>query len=188
MIFSTRGSCFIPTHNLEAVILGAITTRHNFTISRERIYTGIYKIRPATKLPITTVLLNFVKATKGISSSVRYTGTAGSKNGVAGTGWIGGIVGALENATIDNAEVHCSIQNGESKNYGFITGVARSTTNCKIGGEVLTNYDEENDSYDKVKISASNFHNYIYGSGKNTDWTGTDNYDGCDYLSVKPTF
>ena len=126
------------------------------------------------------------------TGNIVFTGTAGSKNDVAGIAYLGGIVGVFENAGVDNAEVHCSIQNGESKDYGFITGVARSTsilaTNCKIGGEVLTNYDEENDTYDKVKVSASNFHNYIYGSGKNTDWTGTDNYDGCSYLSVKPTF
>ena len=125
------------------------------------------------------------------TGNIVFSGTAGSKNGVAGTGWIGGIVGVLENATIDNAEVHCSIQNGESKNYGFITGADRSTTvratNCKIGGVTLGEWDDEDQVYEETKLSSSNYHNFIYGSGKNTDWTGTDNYDGCSYISVAPT-
>ena len=125
------------------------------------------------------------------TGNIVFTGTAGSKNGVAGTCWIGGIVGVSENATIDNAEVHCSIQNGESKDYGFITGVARSTTvlatNCKIGGVILGEWDDEDQVYEETKINSSNYHNFIYGSGKNTDWTGTDNYDGCSYISVAPT-
>ena len=125
------------------------------------------------------------------TGNIVFSGTAGSKNGVAGTGWIGGIVGVLENATIDNAEVHCSIQYGESKDYGFITGVARSTTvlatNCKIGGVTLGEWDDEDQVYKETKINSSNYYNFIYGSGKNTDWTGTDNYDGCSYISVAPT-
>jgi hypothetical protein len=125
------------------------------------------------------------------TGNIVFTGTAGSKNGVAGTCWIGGIVGVSENATIDNAEVHCSIQNGESKDYGFITGVARSTTvlatNCKIGGVILGKWDDEDQVYEETKINSSNYYNFIYGSGKNTDWTGTDNYDGCSYISVAPT-
>ena len=125
------------------------------------------------------------------TGNIVFTGTAGSKNGVAGTGWIGGIVGVLENATIDNAEVHCSIQNGESKDYGFITGVARSTTvlatNCKIGGTLIGEFDEEDQTYKTTVLSEGDYFNYIYGSGEATDWTGTDNYDGCTWLSAAPT-
>jgi hypothetical protein len=59
-------------------------------------------------------------------------------------------------------------------------------TNCKIGGSVVDTYDEEEDVYIETKLSSSNFYNYLFGSGKKTDWTGTDNYDGCTYLSSKP--
>jgi len=44
--------------------------RHNFINKIERINNGIYAAIPQTKEPITIVLLNFVKATKGISSKL----------------------------------------------------------------------------------------------------------------------
>ena len=31
-----------------------------------------------------------------------------------------------------------------------------------------------------------NYFNYIYGSGVNTDWTGTENYDGCTLIKSSP--
>ena len=48
-------------------------------------------------------------------------------------------------------------------------------------------YNEEDESYKTTVLDASNFHNYIFGSGEATDWTGTDNYDGCSVLTAKPT-
>jgi hypothetical protein len=32
-----------------------------------------------------------------------------------------------------------------------------------------------------------NYFNYIYGSGDSTDWSGTDNYDGCTFLTEVPS-
>ena len=119
-----------------------------------------------------------------------FTGTAGIKNDVPGTAYLGGLVGVLENASVDNGEVHCSLQIGESKNYGFITGSARSATvvasNSKVGGSILGEYDTEDEEYKTTTLDASNYYNYIYGSGEATDWGTSTNYDGCTYLSAKP--
>jgi hypothetical protein len=69
-------------------------------------------------------------------------------------------------------------------------GVARTDTvkavNCAIGGCVMER-DEADDTYRPTAIKEDEFYNYIYGSGESTDWTGTENYDGCTYLSEMPT-
>ena len=118
--------------------------------------------------------------------------------GATGTAYVGGISGSA-NIIFGNAESFCKIQAFQVKEdelikytgVGHITGSSRSATviakNCKLGGTLVIEYDIENEEYDTEKLSASNFHNHIYGSGKNTDWSGTDNYDGCSYISVAPT-
>ena len=118
--------------------------------------------------------------------------------GATSTAYVGGISGSA-NIIFGNAESFCKIQAFQVKGdelikytgVGHITGSSRSATviakNCKLGGTLVSDYDIENEEYDTEKLSASNFHNHIYGSGKNTDWSGTDNYDGCSYISVAPT-
>ena len=74
-------------------------------------------------------------------------------------------------------------------NMAMTPKVAGSTiTNCKIGGVTLGEWDDEDQVYEETKLSSSNYHNFIYGSGNATDWTGTDNYDGCTLLTSAPTF
>ena len=125
--------------------------------------------------------------------NIVFTGTAGSKDGVAGVSYVGGIMAQSENASVTNAESYCSISAKSADYYGFILGSARSSTviasNCKIGGKIIDGeYNSEEDEYSDVKLSSANYHNFIYGSGKNTDWTGTENYDGCTLLTSAPTF
>ena len=110
--------------------------------------------------------------------------------GSAEESWVGGIM-AQTNTSIANAECYCTINAPSAKNLGAIMGSARTegsvvATNCKVGGSLIDTYDVEEDEYIETKLSASNFYNYIYGSGKNTDWSGTDNYDGCSYISAAP--
>ena len=119
-----------------------------------------------------------------------YTGDPGVKSGVPGESWVGGVV-AYSVAPVSNVECYCTINAPTAKNLGVITGSARSTTvvasNCKLGGTLMGEYDPEDEEYKTTNLDASNFHNYIYGSGEATDWTGTDNYDGCSVLTAKPT-
>jgi hypothetical protein len=55
-----------------------------------------------------------------------------------------------------------------------------------VGGG-FNKYKIEEESHELQRVTASNFHIFIYGSGKDTDWSGTDNYDGCSHLAKRPT-
>ena len=116
-----------------------------------------------------------------------FTGTAGIKNDVPGTAYLGGLVGVLENASVDNGEIHCSIQAGESKSYGFTIGVPRTdvvkATNCKIGGTILGEYDEDDEAYKKITLTGSDYFEYIYS--EKVDQSVAE-ADGCSYLEAKP--
>ena len=116
-----------------------------------------------------------------------FTGTAGIKNDVPGTAYLGGLVGVLENASVDNGEVHCSIQTGESKNYGFTIGVPRTdvvkATNCKVGGSIVGEYNVEDESYKTTTLDASNYFNHIYSTPVEQS---VAEVDGCSVLTAKP--
>ena len=47
-------------------------------------------------------------------------------------------------------------------------------------------YDTEDEEYKTTVLDESNFYNHIFSSGENTDWTGTEDYDGCSVLTAKP--
>jgi hypothetical protein len=116
----------------------------------------------------------------------------------AQTGYVAGII---PNAytSFANAESYGNItaywlNNGAVTTYsgvGFITGAARTesfkVTNCKVGGTISTSYNALDEKDIIEKLNSSNYYNYIYGSGIDTDWTGTDNYDGCTLLTAAPT-
>ena len=105
---------------------------------------------------------------------------------------VGGIFGYCS-SPVEGATSYCNIKvvGVPIAQVGMFSGSARSTTslatNFKVGGAIAGEYNEEEDEYTWIKLSSSNFHNYIYGSGKNTDWTGTDNYDGGSCITSAPT-
>ena len=110
---------------------------------------------------------------------------------IPATNGFGGIIG-VAGGTINGAQSYFTLEKNYeiAANIGFITGSARANgsvvaSNCKIGGGVLK-FDDADESMKVVPFTESDFHNYIYGSGTDTDWTGTDNYDGCTLLSAKP--
>ena len=107
---------------------------------------------------------------------------------VAGS-YIGGIIGKL-NVNVSNALCYAEIRAKGYTNVGWIMGAARSenskAVNCKVGGYIRV-IDEEDESEALQYITEADYFNYIYGNGVNTDWTGTENYDGCTLLSEKPT-
>ena len=131
---------------------------------------------------------------------IKFTGNANSANSS-----VGGIVAYSTAAgKITNCKHYANIQaidvsNGTMyPNVGAITGshrvlelgkgVARTAIveNCQVGGAMLGAYNIEDEEYVTTSLSESNYFNYIYGSGAGTDWTGTDNYDGCTLLTAKP--
>lgn len=104
-------------------------------------------------------------------------------------GYVGGVFGKTSVA-IPNGEVYFTL-NAQNYTAGMITGSSRSetvkATNGKVGGSTMV-YNVEDCYYKATAIPEDDYYKYIYGSGEATDWTGTDNYDGCTFLSVKPTF
>ena len=133
---------------------------------------------------------------------IKFTGNANSANSS-----VGGIVAYSTAAgKITNCKHYANIQAIDvSKgtmypNVGAITGshrvlelgkgVARTAIveNCQVGGAILGAYNIEDEEYVTTTLSESNYFNFIYGSGEATDWTGTNNYDGCTLLEAKPTF
>ncbi len=103
---------------------------------------------------------------------------------------VGGIFGYCS-SPVDGATSYCTIKVVDIPNaeVGMFSGSARSATslatNCKFGGIFVGEYDEEDEAYKEYTLDESNFFNYIYGG--TTDWTGTDNYDGCTVLTAKPS-
>jgi hypothetical protein len=135
-----------------------------------------------TNLPETARIINL--------GEIEFTGTPGEKEGKPGTAYAGGILGYSENATVTNAESYCTINASKVDYLGFIIATPRSSTvvatNCKVGGATMT-YDAADFTYKPVEIAEDNYFNYIYGSGDSTDWSGTDNYDGCTFLTEVPS-
>ena len=104
---------------------------------------------------------------------------------------VGGIYGHCP-SPVEGATSYCTLKVVDIPNaqVGIFSGSARSATslatNCQIGGSIAGEYDEEDEDYKFYTLDASNFHNYMYGSGASTDWTGTENHDGCTALTSKP--
>ena len=125
-----------------------------------------------------------------INTNVINTGDLSVTGTLNGVYYIGGVCGgALATGSITNAKCYCSIYPGVYL-AGFIFGKERvdntKAINCQIGGAMLT-YDTEDESYHDKPLTADNFYNYIYCSGDTSDWAGTSNYDGCTFLSSKPS-
>lgn len=102
--------------------------------------------------------------------------------------YAGGVAG-YTTVPIENATCVCTFDKRGIANWGMILGVPRSESvkavNCKIGGSIITDYNIEDEIYTSKELSESNYYKYIYANGETTDWSGTDNYDGCTYLAPK---
>ena len=108
---------------------------------------------------------------------------------------IGGLYGftTIAKCVAENAEVYSNINAVGYPSVGMFYGFNRTNTcyvkNGKVGGSICKekkfNGDTFQDEEVVVTIDESNFMNCIYGT--TTDWAGSTTYDGCSFLSVKPT-
>ena len=55
-----------------------------------------------------------------------------------------------------------------------------------MGGNTYT-WDDDEENWRPKALISNNVHNYLYGSGSTTNWSGTDNYDGVTFITTKPT-
>ena len=117
--------------------------------------------------------------------------------------YVGGIKG-YSVTSLDGSKVYCDIFAKDCTYVGIVTGrprvveetVTNYATNCQVGGRIAKTesekktWDDDAEDYivavtpDWNSISNDNFFSYIYGSA---DWAGVENYDGCSWLSEKPS-
>ena len=112
---------------------------------------------------------------------------------------VGGLLGQT-NTSFVNFHAHCNIRAIGFQNHnvcGMLTGSPRGgklvSSNCSAGGSIC--YENENDynadgdligTKDKpIYLTQEDYFNYLYGN--NVDWTNIEGYDGCTFLSEKPT-
>ena len=121
---------------------------------------------------------------------VSYLGDITCNGTSAGPIYVGGWAGS-STTSVENGQIYTNMNTGENKNVGMVFGVARvnesvMANNCAVGGASVL-YDTEDDEYVLKPLKETSFFDYIYSSGKDTDWTGTTDHDGCTFLSAKPT-
>ncbi len=104
--------------------------------------------------------------------------------------YIGGVL-AKADVELTNSKSVCYIEADDYTNVGMITGSTRNAAapnvkKCAVGGSICTSISVMGESVKKLinYLSASNYFDYIYGSGTGTDWTGVDNYDGCTFEAM----
>jgi len=116
------------------------------------------------------------------------------KDATAANMYIGGVGGSLAEAASHNPKIigvksACEILADGRSNIGMIIGTERDTNNplvydCRVGGLFWKSNSAQGEarSYSPMMLDATNHHKYIYGniygSGKDTDWTGAIRYDG----------
>lgn len=151
--------------------------------------------RPSNCGTSETAYIGGIIGSNSSTSIAGYTVNIGDllfQNLSATTQYIGGIVGNTTKSIV-GAKCYCGIDMSDDNftNVGWIMGNTRTDTiqalNCSIGGYTLEYSDEYEGFLYNARITPDNFFDYIYGSGKSTDWSGTENYDGCTYLTEKPT-
>ena len=100
-----------------------------------------------------------------------------------GTTYVGGIFGET-NKSFANGKVNCTINAEGYNNMGMVLGSPRTAeviaSNFKVAGKISAEY-EGDGTWELKNLTEDNFFNYIYGGA--TDWAGTENYDGCTFLT-----
>ena len=130
-----------------------------------------------------------------ITGSITYVNTGdievNKPEGSTSNYYVGGVVGNAT-ANLVGAKSYCTINALGCDNVGMIMGAARTegtvvASNCQLGGTMLGDYNVEDEEYKKIALDASNYFNYIYGSGEKTDWGTSTDHDGCTLLTAKPS-
>ena len=173
------------THNSTApVYIGGITGNNSAPLQGTDFL--LYLAGTATKLegePTATGVIYH-------DCKVSYLGDITCNGTSTGPVYVGGWAG-FSTTSVENGQIYTNMYTGENKNVGMVFGVARvnesvMANNCAVGGASVL-YDTEDDEYTLKPLKEISFFDYIYSSGKDTDWTGTTNHDGCTFLSAKPT-
>ena len=105
--------------------------------------------------------------------------------------FVGGVLGKMPaNKNIKDLQCFGRLSKCGSANFGFISATPRDATHYTvgggIGGVIINGWDDSDGEPepDTAKVMATNYWNHIYGGS--TDWTGVENYDGCEFLNAAP--
>ncbi len=106
---------------------------------------------------------------------------------------LGGIVG-YSAISVSDCKAYANIECINCPKIGMIMGTIRTASivanNCWVGGTIANFRDDTDFEVRPETLDKETYINYIYGVatiGEYTDWTGTDNNDGCQFLTAKPT-
>ena len=120
------------------------------------------------------------------------TGTINFNNLLSSeNGWfVGGALGkATESKSYKEIQCYCTMNVNNAQYTGFLVGSERTSklylTSGAVGGTLVT-YLAEEEEYSSSKLTSDNYMNYIYGSGANTNWGVSTNYDGVTFLTEAP--
>ena len=106
-------------------------------------------------------------------------------------GWlVGGALGKIvKDKSYKEIKCYCTMNVNNAQYAGFLAGSERASniylTSGAVGGTLMT-YLEEEEEYSSSKLTSDNYMNYIYGSGANTNWGVSTNYDGVTFLTEAP--
>ena len=120
---------------------------------------------------------------------------AGTNNSSVASLYVGGVVGTTS-VGVANAKSYCNIVVPDGSAVGAIMGSSRAdniiASNCELGGAIAFSTQTVEDSEGDIEVcpvyqtlAPENYFNYIYGG--TTQWAEGSNYDGCTFLSAKPT-
>ena len=120
---------------------------------------------------------------------------AGTNNSSVASLYVGGVVGTTS-VGVANAKSYCNIVVPDGSAVGAIMGSSRAdniiASNCELGGAIAFSTQTVEDSEGDTEVcpvyqtlAPENYFNYIYGG--TTQWAEGSNYDGCTFLSAKPT-
>ena len=177
-IFGGNDSAGSISADSYAVILNEGTVAFTGETVQQFYIGGIAAFVSKYAIPATVKLIN--------TGDVVATGKCGA--GLEGNCIVSGIIGSLK-APIEGAQCFCSIDAPKyTAQQGMLSGKARVATsvlytNAKVGGQLVVDFDEEDQTYKTTVLEEGNYFDYLYGG--ETDWSAVENYDGCTYISSK---
>jgi hypothetical protein len=154
--------------------------------------TGTITIEDGVTMANGTMVAGCIADCRTNTTNVINTGTININSILSeGNGWfVGGALGkAAEKKTYNKIQCYCTMNVNAAQNAGFLVGSSRTSnlylTSGALGGTRQL-YDITAEEYRTSKLTEEEYMNYIYGSGANTDWGVSTNYDGVTFLTEAP--
>ena len=184
---SSLGVVYGTTHKLTEAGIVKNTGEIAFTGSATNTAAVVYLGGLFSQVPASVTALVATDAFQLLNlGKVTFTGSVATP----ANAHIGGLVGTTL-SPINGAKCYCEMNVADGYTYGWITGSERVPAtplvlNCHLGGYKMEYDPRDEEEREVPAFDKTNYHEYIYGNGINTDWTGTTNYDGCEYLPSSP--